>query len=189
MRKLPHARSVSDVREDESGGKAVCDPEQRVVPFLPQTSRHGPMPLAVPACLPRERLHADASQDAAQGPPERGGQTGRGGRGSARRRLAPWGGSAFGVLQLCQEEDPQAEVECRLCKTCILSLSAMPDDSKGRSVERILCDGFPLWRESHARGRLAIIQRKKLCQFCFRHPENRPCPSQLQPACPIRGCM
>jgi len=44
MRKLPHARSVSDVREDESGGKAVCDPEQRVVPFLPQTSRCLPAP-------------------------------------------------------------------------------------------------------------------------------------------------
>jgi hypothetical protein len=29
-------------------------------------------------------------------------------------------------------------------------------------------------------GRLAVIQRKQLCQFCFRHS---------LPACPIRGCM
>ncbi len=38
-------------------------------------------------------------------------------------------------------------------------------------------------------GRLAVIQRKQLCQFCFRHPDTQPCPSQSLPACPIRGCM
>jgi hypothetical protein len=38
-------------------------------------------------------------------------------------------------------------------------------------------------------GRLAIIQRKQLCQFCFRHPDTQPCPSHSLPACPIRGCM
>jgi hypothetical protein len=39
------------------------------------------------------------------------------------------------------------------------------------------------------KGRLAIIHRKKLCQFCFSHPNNQPCTSQSQPACPVRGCM
>jgi hypothetical protein len=38
-------------------------------------------------------------------------------------------------------------------------------------------------------GRLAVIQKKQLCQFCFRHPDTQPCPSQSLPACPIRGCM
>ncbi len=39
------------------------------------------------------------------------------------------------------------------------------------------------------KGRLAIIQRKQLCQFCFRHPDTQPCPSHSLPTCPIRGCM
>jgi hypothetical protein len=34
-----------------------------------------------------------------------------------------------------------------------------------------------------------VIQKKRLCQFCLRHPDTQPCPSQSQPACPIRGCM
>jgi hypothetical protein len=38
-------------------------------------------------------------------------------------------------------------------------------------------------------GRLAVIQKKQLCQFCFRHPDMQPCPSQSLPACPVRGCM
>ncbi len=38
-------------------------------------------------------------------------------------------------------------------------------------------------------GRLAIIQRKQLCQFCFRHPDTQPCLSHSLPACPVRGCM
>jgi hypothetical protein len=38
-------------------------------------------------------------------------------------------------------------------------------------------------------GRLSVIQKKKLCQFCFRHPDTQPCPSQSLAACPIRGCM
>ncbi len=38
-------------------------------------------------------------------------------------------------------------------------------------------------------GRLAVIQTKQLCQFCFRHPDSQPCPSQSLPACPVRGCM
>jgi hypothetical protein len=38
-------------------------------------------------------------------------------------------------------------------------------------------------------GRLAVIQKKQLCQFCFRHPDTQPCPSQSLPACPIRGCI
>ena len=37
MWKLPHAGGVSDVREHDSGRKAVRDTEKRVVPFLPQT--------------------------------------------------------------------------------------------------------------------------------------------------------
>ncbi len=38
-------------------------------------------------------------------------------------------------------------------------------------------------------GRLAVIQKKQLCQFCFRHPDTQPCPSHSLPACPVRGCM
>jgi hypothetical protein len=38
-------------------------------------------------------------------------------------------------------------------------------------------------------GRLAVIQQKQLCQFCFRHLDTQPCPSHLLPACPVRGCM
>jgi len=38
-------------------------------------------------------------------------------------------------------------------------------------------------------GRLSVIQKKRLCQFCLRHPDTQPCPSHSQPACPIRGCM
>ncbi len=38
-------------------------------------------------------------------------------------------------------------------------------------------------------GRLAVIQQKQLCQFCFRHPDTQPYPSHSLPACPVRGCM
>jgi hypothetical protein len=38
-------------------------------------------------------------------------------------------------------------------------------------------------------GRLSVIQKKRLCQFCLRHPDTQQCPSHSQPACPIRGCM
>ncbi len=38
-------------------------------------------------------------------------------------------------------------------------------------------------------GRLLVIQKKQLCQFCFRHLDTQPCPSQSLPACLIRGCM
>jgi hypothetical protein len=38
-------------------------------------------------------------------------------------------------------------------------------------------------------GRLSVIQKKRLCQFCLRHPDTQPCPSHSLPACPIRGCM
>jgi hypothetical protein len=38
-------------------------------------------------------------------------------------------------------------------------------------------------------GRPAVIQKKQLCQFCFRHPDTQPCPSHSLPACPVRGCM
>ncbi len=34
-----------------------------------------------------------------------------------------------------------------------------------------------------------MIQKKQLCQFCFRHPDTQPCPSHSLPACPVRGCM
>jgi hypothetical protein len=36
-------------------------------------------------------------------------------------------------------------------------------------------------------GRLSVIQKKQLCQFCFRHPDTQPCPSHSLPACPIAG--
>jgi hypothetical protein len=38
-------------------------------------------------------------------------------------------------------------------------------------------------------GRLSVIQKKRLCQFCLRHPDTQQCPSHSQPACPIRVCM
>ncbi len=38
-------------------------------------------------------------------------------------------------------------------------------------------------------GRLSVIQKKGLCQFCLRHPDTERCPSQSLPACPVRGCM
>jgi hypothetical protein len=38
-------------------------------------------------------------------------------------------------------------------------------------------------------GRLSVIQKKRLCQFCLRHPDTQQCPSYSQPACPIIGCM
>jgi hypothetical protein len=38
-------------------------------------------------------------------------------------------------------------------------------------------------------GRLPVIQKKRLCKFCLRHPDTQQCPSHSQPACPIRGCM
>jgi hypothetical protein len=38
-------------------------------------------------------------------------------------------------------------------------------------------------------GRLSVIQKKRLCQFCLWHPDTQPCPSHSLPACPIRGCM
>jgi hypothetical protein len=46
-----------------------------------------------------------------------------------------------------------------------------------------------LFEEMTPKSRLAIIQRKQLCQFCFRHSDTQPCPSHSQPACPVRGCM
>jgi hypothetical protein len=46
-----------------------------------------------------------------------------------------------------------------------------------------------IFDELPLKGRLAIIQRKKYCQFCFCHPDNQPCTSQSQPACPVCGCM
>jgi hypothetical protein len=46
-----------------------------------------------------------------------------------------------------------------------------------------------LFEEMTPEGRLAVIQRKQLCQFCFRHPDTQPCPSHSLPDCPVRGCM
>jgi hypothetical protein len=46
-----------------------------------------------------------------------------------------------------------------------------------------------IFDELSLRGRLAVIQRKQMCQFCFRHPDNIPCPAHSQPACPVCGCM
>jgi hypothetical protein len=30
-------------------------------------------------------------------------------------------------------------------------------------------------------GRLSVIQKKRLCQFCLRHPDTQPCPSHSLP--------
>ncbi len=46
-----------------------------------------------------------------------------------------------------------------------------------------------LFEEMTPESRLAIVQRKQLCQFCFQHSDSQPCPSHSQPACPIQGCM
>ncbi len=37
--------------------------------------------------------------------------------------------------------------------------------------------------------RLVVVQRKRLCYFCFRHSDSQPCTSQSLPACSIGGCM
>jgi hypothetical protein len=46
-----------------------------------------------------------------------------------------------------------------------------------------------MFEELAPRDRLAVIQRKQLCHFCFRQPDSQPCPSYSLPACPIQGCM
>ncbi len=76
--------------------------------------------------------------------------------------------------------------------------SATPHDEpswRGPCVLGELCGGShmpevcQLFEAMTPEGRLAIIQRKQLCQFYFRHPDTQPCPSHSLPACPIRGCM
>ncbi len=73
--------------------------------------------------------------------------------------------------------------------------SAPPHDEpswKGLCVLGELCGGShmpevcQLFEAMTPEGRLAIIQRMQLCQFCFRHPDTQPCPSH---SLPIRGCM
>jgi hypothetical protein len=36
---------------------------------------------------------------------------------------------------------------------------------------------------------LVVVQKKRLCYFCFRHADNQPCKLQSLPACSVGGCM
>ncbi len=49
-----------------------------------------------------------------------------------------------------------------------------------------MLEACSMFEELAPRDRLAVIQRKQLCHFCFRHPDSQPCPSHLLLACPIR---
>jgi hypothetical protein len=66
---------------------------------------------------------------------------------------------------------------------------------RGHCILGELCEGnhmpevCQLFEAITSESRLAIIQRKQLCQFCFWHADTQPCPSHSQPECPIRGCM
>ncbi len=65
----------------------------------------------------------------------------------------------------------------------------------GPCVLREICGGHhmpevcQMFEAMTPEGRLAVIQKKQLCQFSFRHPDMQPCPSQSLPACPVRGCV
>ncbi len=48
---------------------------------------------------------------------------------------------------------------------------------------------YSMFKELSPRDQLAVIQRKQLCHFCFRHSDGQPCPSHSMLACPVRGCM
>ncbi len=86
---LPHAGGVPNVRSHDTGREAVGDPEEKVVPVLPSAPGHTAVPLTLPAGLPHQRMHEDASQDAAQGSVKRGGQACRAGDGTRCRRPPP----------------------------------------------------------------------------------------------------
>jgi hypothetical protein len=64
---------------------------------------------------------------------------------------------------------------------------------QGPCVLRELCGGShkpevcQMFEAMTPEGRLAVIQKKQLCQL--RHPDTQPCPSHSLPACPVRGCM
>ncbi len=87
--KLPHAGGVPNVRGHDTGREAVSDPEEKAVPVLPSTPGHKAVPLTLPTGLPHQRMHEDASQNAAQGSATRGGQTCRARDGTRRRRPPP----------------------------------------------------------------------------------------------------
>jgi hypothetical protein len=42
-----------------------------------------------------------------------------------------------------------------------------------------------MFEELSPRDRLAVIQRKQLCHFCFWHSDSQLCPSHSMPACPV----
>ncbi len=60
MWKLPHAGSVSDVREHVTRGKAVGDPKEGAVSVLSSTPRYGTVPVTVPASLSCQGMHENA---------------------------------------------------------------------------------------------------------------------------------
>ncbi len=55
--------------------------------------------------------------------------------------------------------------------------------------ENHMPEACSMFEELSPRGRLAVIHRKQLCHFCFRHSDSQPCPSHSLPACPVCGCM
>jgi hypothetical protein len=51
--------------------------------------------------------------------------------------------------------------------------------------ENHMPEACSMFKELIHGDRLAVIQRKQLCHFCFRHPDSQPCPSHSMPACPV----
>jgi hypothetical protein len=120
-----------------------------------------------------------------------------------------WGGR---VLDVSQEDIPETFREFCIDRARELKLQVMSPErnkelaqrlaqSRGESSCKGPCVMGDLCGESHMRemshmfeemtqeSRLAIIQRRQWCKFCFRHSDSQPCPSHSKPASPIQGCM
>ncbi len=112
----------------------------------------------------------------AHGTPEEGGQLLQGG--SAGRLH---GGSAGGLL--CLRPETGSGVKLEWCRGEDYLRDALVSSD---NLEGTVCAGGPLWRGPHAggvqhieelspKGWLAVIQKKQLCHFCFRHSGGQPC--------------
>jgi hypothetical protein len=118
--KLPHAGGVPNVRGHDAGREVVRNPEEAAVPVLPPAPRHAAMPIAFPTGMPYQRMHADAPQDAAQGPVARRGQTFCVGNGAGCRRHNPeenllTSDSEDSALVTSDEEEGGEPEKSRLC--------------------------------------------------------------------------